>query len=137
MYIFRLFSCADTADTCDSRTYDNGRCTDAEERNPDGKRKGKNEQDEDADEQNSRESTAEKSVFLVCARGDISTQKRRYEKGNKGENGRESFGVLRGKSRKAGYDEEQDADDERNERSEKDGNEKAFFFPRLRAVFDG
>ena len=137
MYAPWFFARTDTADPCNGRAYDNGRRTDQKEGDLNGKGKGENEQNEDTDEQDPRERTAEKAVFFMRTRGDISAQKCRYEKRDEGENGSEPFGVLHGKPRKAGDDEKQKSDDERKERSEKDGNEKAFFFSRLRAIFDG
>lgn len=65
-------SCADTANARDGRRDDDSRGTDQKKRYLDGERKYKDEQHEDADEKNAGECTAEKAIFSMCTRGDIS-----------------------------------------------------------------
>ena len=71
------FGCVrvDAANARDRGCDHNGGSTDGKEGKAYGEAKGENEYNEDSHEKNTGKQTAEKTVFAVCARGDISAEK--------------------------------------------------------------
>ena len=136
--VFRLgCACIDTANTRDRGRDHHGGRADGEQGKAYGIVKSEYENDEDSHKENAGKQTAEKSVFAVCARGDISAEKCCDEKNDQSKDRCGSGGVVCGKSHKASDHKEQKSDGKGNACAEKDGNEKVFFFFWLRTAFNG
>lgn len=105
-----VHSRVDTANTRDSGADDNCGGADQKERDFDGKRKGKHEENKNADKQNPRKRAAEKSVFAVGACGEIPAEKRCGKKRDQRKNWGKLIGVLHGKPRETGDNEKNEPD---------------------------
>ena len=99
--------------------------------------KSEYENDEDSHKENAGKQTAEKSVLTVCSCGKISAEKRCDKKNDQRKDWRESGRIFCGESQKASDHKEKKSDGKGDERAEKDGNEKVFFFFGLRVAFNG